>query len=229
MKLLMPSATGVEVVRAFVAMYRGKMIQSTSADVIDYPGVLYNVTGSTKDPKAVKGYKGLAWKALLKEYPDFYETSCYVTNPILSKRATSHPGFDVGGHMTPNPSGVVQRGADSYLMPLCKWHNSTRRNGTAFSHSKTKVLKLRGYMEGDSAITFAMRMGNNHAHTLLFLAPGSKKWDFIALSDAVKQGFDRVPLKAILTSPIQEYAIFEKRDDGFYIVSSNISEGGSKD
>ena len=218
----MPNKIEIDVVRKFVAQYRGKMILSTGAQVIDFPGDLYNVTGSTKDPKAVRDYKGLAWKALLKKYPEFTAVNCYVTNPLPTK-SSSHPGFNVGGHMTPNPSGVVQYGAESYLIPLCKWHNSTRRNGVAFSHSNTKVLKLTGYMQGDAAITFALRMDNDNKHTILFRDSPRNGWNFTKLSDAKKQDFDKESFKSILpNSNFQEYAIFEKLGEGFVITSSNI-------
>lgn len=223
MKLLMPTnAYVMNEIRAFVAMNRGEVIESTKGLIIDYPGALYNVTGSTKDPKEVENYKGLAWKALLNKHSVFTGASCYVTSP-LPRTGSSHAQFDVGGHMTPNPNGVVTVGADSYLIPLCKWHNSTSRDGIAFAHSKTKVLKLLGFMQGDSVITFRMRMENES--TLLFLHPNRKYWISRNLSDGENQANVIASLKSISPTPnIQEYAIFEKQDDGFYKIITNIPE-----
>lgn len=220
MKLLMPSAYERNEIRAFVALNRGKVLHSTDALIVDYPGVLYNVTGSTEDPKAVENHKGLAWKALLNQHSVFSGASCYVTDP-LPNTGSSHAKFDVGGHMTPNPDGVVDVGADSYLMPLCKWHNSTSRDRKPFAHSKTKMLKLLGFMQGDSATTFGLRMRDTS--TLLYLGPPSKDRAFKEIIDSANKRNLIALHKSIANFPnILEYAIFEKQDDGFYKIITNL-------
>ncbi len=43
-------------------------------------------------------------------------------------------------------------------MPLCKWNNSTKRDCIAFKHTKSDVLELTGYMEGELLVTFMLRL-----------------------------------------------------------------------
>lgn len=206
-------------IRAFLAMYRGSLIQSTRAQIVDFKDDLYNVTGSTPDPKAIPGFKGYSWTALLKSYPEFSGCNCYVTSPLVGANS-SHPGFDVGGHMTPNSDGIVDKGAVSYLMPLCKWHNNPTRNGIAFKHTKTKMLELSGFMQGDVPLTFALRLDDTPK--LLFLEPNSKRWDFKMLGVGNK-GINKSSIKSALLDS-QEYALFERRGDSFFIASTNINE-----
>ncbi|KPF46227.1 hypothetical protein [Rhizobium sp. AAP43] len=135
----------------FVSRYSGIHIESTSATPVNYSGVLYNVDGSTPDPKI----DGATWKQLLINYG--INSTCYVTSP-LPGGSTSHPQFSVGGHMTANADGSVPTGGSCYLMPLCYWHNSTSNNGVAFQHTNTYMLQLSGYMQGELAATFLARM-----------------------------------------------------------------------
>lgn len=212
-------------VREFLKRYSGIGLKSTGAQLVDYAGKLYNVKGSTEDPKAVDGSIGTSWKRLFDKYADFSDACCYVTSPLPGE-ASNHPNFAVGGHMTPNRSGVVEPGGSTYLMPLCKWHNSTLRDGVAFSHIKTKMLKLTGFMEGDSAITFSLRLGTANTHTLLLFDRSSNAWTYRELSGSEKkrvQEKSAMPISAALDK--QDYAIFEKRGDLFYIERSSISDG----
>ena len=209
---------------AFIERYHGIGLLSTGAKLVDYGGELYNVKGSTEDPKAIDGSRGASWKRLFDRYADFSEESCYVTSP-LPNEASNHPEFAVGGHMTPNSLGIVEAGGVSYLMPLCKWHNSTARDGTAFSHTKTKMLKLTGFMVGDSAITFALRLENPHARTILIRDRVSNAWAYKELS--ASEGEEIVEISAIRVvtdGNKQDYAVFEKRGDLFYIEHSSISQ-----
>lgn len=208
---------------SFINRYDGMTLLSTGAEVVDFTGALYNVTGSTKDPKAVDGHKGTSWKKLLNEFEDFSEATCYVTDPMPDD-TSNHPEFSVGGHMTPNSSGNVESGEVTYLMPLCKWHNSTARDGIAFNHDETRMLKLTGFMEGDSAITFALRHANEHIYTLLYRDQSSTNWAYRELSS--EEGHTMLqqslmPMSARISS--QDYALFERRDDVFFIVQSNTS------
>lgn len=141
----------VEALSTFVKKWDRIEIRSTGATVVDFSGDLYNVDGSSLDPII----DGLNWKQLLISRG--INGNCYVNN-VKAPSDSSHPGFDVGGHMTTNKDGKVSTGGTSYLMPLCKWHNSIYRNKMAFSHSQTKMLKLSGYMEGDVSATFMARM-----------------------------------------------------------------------
>lgn len=157
-----------EVIRNFVDRFGGATIKSTGAFTTNYSDVLYNVSGSTIDPPV----DGKNWKELLLAYG--ISGDCYVTNEDAPEDS-SHPGFDVGGHMTPNPDGQVPVGADTYLMPLCKWHNNPARNGVPFTHDKTFMLKLTGYMQSEFAATFLARMPSEETHALVFASDGTIK------------------------------------------------------
>lgn len=149
---------------------------STGAEVVYFSGDLYNISGSTHDPPEVEDHENLSWKRLLIRMAGLTEdTSCYVTN-VAAPSGSSHPQFSVGGHMTTNPDGIVERGEDCYLMPLCSWHNSTRRNGMRFEHSATKMLRLSGFMLGDSPITFSLRQRSKEQFALLFYDTQDKRW-----------------------------------------------------
>jgi hypothetical protein len=151
-----------EQLKQFVARFGDMRIQSTAAKVVSYSGDLYNVDGSTEDPKI----DGKKWKPLL----EFHGISgnCYANTPVPDG-ITSHPAFSVGGHVTPNDDGDVPVGGDCYLMPLCSWHNNTARDGQVFEHTKTKMLELSGYMQGESVATFLARMPGEAPLSLVFL------------------------------------------------------------
>lgn len=142
---------GGQVLKKFFERYGRIELFSTDAKVVHYVDPLYNVDGSTDDPDI----NGQNWKQLLISHG--ITGDCYVTDPLPDGRS-SHPNFNVGGHMTPNETGSVPTGGTCYLMPLCNWHNSTYRNGIPFEHTSTKMLKLLGYMEGEPAVTFTARM-----------------------------------------------------------------------
>jgi hypothetical protein len=152
-----------QALKDFATRYKGIELLSTGADRVSYSGVLYNVSGSSTDPEIDSG----GWKKLL--ISKGIDGDCYVTDPLPDRDGTSHPGFDVGGHMTTNADGHVTRGGISYLMPLCKWHNSKGRDGIPFEHDETEMLKLTGYMLGDLALTFAARLPGDDAFRLVSL------------------------------------------------------------
>lgn len=157
----MESLEAVDALRNFLKLVDGTHIESTGATVTSYAGVLYNVDGSTPDPKI----GGFTWKQLLINYG--INNNCYVTNAGASG---SHPAFNVGGHMTVNSNGSVARGGTCYLMPLCYFHNSTSQNGTPFTHALTTMLLLSGYMQGDLAVTFAARMPSDSPFSIVYLS-----------------------------------------------------------
>ena len=51
-------------------------------------------------------------------------------------------------------------------MPLCAWQNSTARDEQNFEHSKTRMLELSGFMEGQTALTFNMRRKDLDTHRI---------------------------------------------------------------
>jgi hypothetical protein len=156
-----------QALKDFAERYRGIGLLSTGARVVPYAGVLYNVEGSSDDPEI----GGDGWKQLLLDHG--IDGDCYVTDPLPDRDGTSHPGFDVGGHMTPDAEGRVETGGICYLMPLCKWHNSTRRDRTPFEHDETEMLELSGYMQADIAATFAARMPGGADHRLVSVEGGA--------------------------------------------------------
>lgn len=162
-------------VKDFVATMKSKRMLSTGATVVHYSGVLYNVQGSTHDPKEVPGHEGLSWKSLLKI--NGIEGNCYVSEP---RGEGSHPDFSVGGHMTPNQDGSVSNGI-TFLMPLCYWHNSTSRDGIPFTLSENKMLRLTGYNLGELEATFKMRLPNSKPYSVLYY--NNDHWDFLDVSE----------------------------------------------
>lgn len=156
-------------VTQFFEQHIGAIIYSTSAKPVDITADVYNVTGSSKDPKL-----GKSWKKLLKQYG--IDGPCYVTNQEPDKPDTSHDkGTWLGGHMALTRDGKVETGGISYLMPLCAWHNSKARDRKNFEHSKTKMLELSGFMEGQTAFTFNMRRKDLDAHRIAVKT--SKGWE----------------------------------------------------
>lgn len=156
----MNAITPSEMLAGFVDRFGNAGIRSTSATLVNFSGVLYNVDGSSPDPKI----EGESWKGLLQAYR--IDSPCYVENETPT--GNSHPNFNVGGHMTPNSDGKVAMGADTYLMPLCSWHNSKARDGIAFEHSKTLMLKLSGFLESEMAATFLARLPSEERHSIVF-------------------------------------------------------------
>lgn len=155
----------------FVSRYEGTRLFSTSAQVVNFASALYNVSGSTSDPK-VPG--STSWMGLLIAYQSKSSlctidvSGCYVTGPPPA--GGNHPAFEVGGHMTTDSKGAVATGGSCYLMPLCKWHNSTSKNGVAFTHSKTCMLQLAGYMQAEPAATFMARFDGKEAGAIVYLS-----------------------------------------------------------
>lgn len=160
-----------------------EVITSTGASVVNISGTLYNVDGSTPDPKRVPGYKDKSWKDLLiaKGIPS--GSPCYITNAVPA--GTSHPEFSVGGHMTPSSDGNVSVGGSCYLMPECQWHNNKARDGIAFYHSETAMLQLTGYMQGELGATFQIRLPCSEAFGLLYNLEGDwQHQNFATKADA---------------------------------------------
>ena len=148
-------------------------IKSTGAALVNYSGVLYNVDGSSTDPQI----DGSSWKRLLMNYG--IDSQCYVNNP--TPNGNSHPGFNVGGHMTSNPDGSVETGTDSYLMPLCSWHNSKGRDGVAFTHANTLMLKLSGYMHSELTASFMARLPSEERFAIIYAS--GNEWKNANLTD----------------------------------------------
>lgn len=147
----------------FVQRFQNVALFSTGATFVEFAEPLYNVSGSTPDPEI----DGLSWKQLLLSRG--ITGNCYADAPDPGT-GTSHPGFRVGGHMTPNSDGSVEIGGVCYLMPLCSWHNSTSRDGVPFDHSQTAMLQLSGYMQSEPAAFFLARFGGAASSALIYLS-----------------------------------------------------------
>ncbi len=141
----------------------GGIVYSTGVEEVDASslGSLFNVIGSTDDPEV----DGLNWKNLFLSYfPDADE--CYVISGNTPVRGKSHPQFDVGGHVCTGSSRELKPNEDCYLMPLCKAHNNG--NDYEFITYHTPILKLKGYMTADVALTFMARMDDELPYSLVF-------------------------------------------------------------
>ncbi len=200
---------------------RDNSLKSTGASIINYSGVIYNVDGSTDDPHQIPGSIGYNWKKLLIQYGIGIglDNKCYVSDPLPNSES-SHPSFSVGGHMTDNPDGIVEKGGISYLMPLCKWHNSTARNGVPFSLNNDVILELTGYMESESAAMFALRLPSDKPYAALKLVDGG--WNPVNLSES--ELINRGNKKMIESEVAPEYYILFERNSTDYSLTY-VNEG----
>lgn len=217
---------GVSAVRDFVKRSEVVGIQSTGADVVEYLPGLYNVSGSTGDPERIPGHFGKSWKQLLIQMGIGATSECYVSEPAVGA-GTTHPRFTVGGHMTPNSNGSVTDGT-CYLMPLCAWHNTSRRNGILFSHASTKMLRLTGYMEGELAATFQLRLFNSAPYALLYYSAG--EWDYRNLSREQAADFASDPTIKSLTSAGENYVLIRRElgpETLHYVEAANLPGAAS--
>lgn len=167
------SVPGLKQIADFVNASKEQPLRSTGATVTEVGEDLYNVIGSTPDPKRIPNHDNEPWKALFINLTEIINAQCYVTNDEPSGPST-HPQFLVGGHMTPDEDGIVVEGGTCYLMPLCKLHNA--HDGKAFTHTEKKMLKLTGYMLGELAVTFAMRLPNENPYALLYYSEVDQTW-----------------------------------------------------
>lgn len=156
----------------FVERFQSLRITSTAAAIVTFSGTLYNVEGSTADPKI----DGLKWKPLLITL-SAGSTGCKITQACYADTpaapgTSAHPGFDVGGHMTTNSNGTVATGGSCYLMPLCAWHNNPARDGTAFSHANTCMVQLSGYMQAEPFETFFARLDGAAPAAIVYVGEG---------------------------------------------------------
>lgn len=142
------------------------IIESTGATVVSSsPNPIYNVDGSSDDPKI----HGDSWKklfvAVMAKAGAFYPNNCFVSP--TSPAHDSHPGFRLGGHMTQNQNGSAT-GGTCYLMPLCSWHNSKARDGVPFVPVQPTMVQLTGYLLAEPAALFAARLDGEAAHALVY-------------------------------------------------------------
>lgn len=200
--------------KEFVEAAAGMEILSTGARVVYEPDDLCNVSGSSDDPSEVPGYENYSWKKLLIEKAGLAGASCYVTN-VPAPAGSSHPDFSVGGHMTKSADGSVPYGGISYLMPLCKWHNSTARNGMAFEHTETKMLELTGYMQGEIALSFLSRQQSDQDFSLIAYDPDQDSWGFTNINAQEALRIQDVP--SLPTNPftnISQHLLIERHQNG---------------
>lgn len=146
----------------FVDKFSGLRLFSTGARVVTYDQPLYNVKGSTPDPKI----DGKAWKRLLQNHG--ISGDCFADTPDAPS-TSSHADFSVGGHVTPNSDGMVPVGSTCFLMPLCYWHNGKANDGKPFSHAEIRMLELIGYMQGEPAATYLARTSGIADYALVFI------------------------------------------------------------
>jgi hypothetical protein len=202
----------------FVERYNKIGVESTGAQVVNFSGGLYNVDGSTYDPKGVPGNPGVTWRQLLINFG--INHNCYVTN---TPAGGSHPDFSVGGHMTTSSNGYVQPGGTCYLMPLCYWHNSTSKNGILFTHTQTSMLQLTGYDQAELAATFQLRLPSGEPFALLYYSEGG--WNSQNLSEKQAMNLRSEILPQINSEQDVEHVLFERAHEAqtmLYIKEVNL-------
>lgn len=203
----------------FVDRWGKVELYSTGSQLINFSGVLYNVDGSSDDPQL----NGESWKGLL--IANGINSACYVTNE--TPPGNSHPKFSVGGHMTTNENGKVEFGADSYLMPLCSWHNSKARDGVPFEHTKTLMLKLSGFMEGELAATFLARLPSERRHAIVYSGGNEPMCSNLSEPEARAAERGQFPDDVLSCRP-QDFILFERVERGeqskYIIKSSSLSD-----
>lgn len=218
----MTALTEDQRVKNFIRANMGGTLLSTGAKIVYFSGVLYNITGSTHDPQEVRNYEGENWKSLLVLKAGLADARCYVTN-ATAPEGSNHDNFAVGGHMTTDPQGEVEIGGVSYLMPLCKWHNSTAKNGVAYTHDETKMLRLTGFMEGDTLVTFTMRMPSDEDHVLLYFDQLSERWKYSHLYDVQvlswKDKFLNFPFDPARP---KDYVIFKRHGGSLFMLETSV-------
>ena len=169
----------------FLERFEELRLYSTGFEVVDYSGDLYNVRGSSGDPRPGSSD---SWKDLLGDEAGLADAECYVTN-VPAPGTSTHPQFRVGGHMTPNSDGNVPVGDDCYLMPLCSWHNHPSRVDR-FEHEETRTLKLIGYMQEEPFATFAIRLPSTSPFALLYFDEADAQWKHRNISKAQSLDLD---------------------------------------
>lgn len=194
---------GMQQVLDFVERHQKNGILSTGAQPVNFSGDLYNVDGSTHDPKRIPGHDGMAWKRLLEV--NGIGGNCYVTNP---NPEGSHPDFSVGGHMTTDPTGYVPTGGICYLMPLCFWHNGKKNDGVRFTHNNTAMLKLTGYNQGELAATFQLRLPSKMPYAVLYHSEEGWQYQDISEDEAKNIKADFIP--KIKSGKEAHYVLFER-------------------
>ena len=196
------------VLQDFVTRFGEQRLFSTQAKIVTYTDPLYNVIGSSGDPK-IPGYP--SWTYLLQQFGIGVGTNdhCYV-DPQTPDH--THPAFLVGGHMTPNKDGSVPSTDICYLMPLCKWHNGKGNNHVAFPHSLTQILELYGYMTSETAATFLARLSGQVPAALIFAEEQGLK--FQTLSD---EDFSRIKsgsvVDALGSGVADRHIVLRRRED----------------
>jgi hypothetical protein len=69
--------------------------------------------------------------------------------------------------MTINKDGSVEN-KTCYLRPLCNWHNSKSLDEHPFTVPQHDILELTGYMMGELAATFCLRLSRNDPFAVLY-------------------------------------------------------------
>lgn len=212
----------LEQVRRLVDNYGAIGLLSTGARIVHVSDELYNVSGSTHDPKHVPDFRGAAWKKLFVEMTGLGDAQCYVTNE-LPEGKSSHPDFSVGGHMTKQRSGEVRSGDITYLMPLCHWHNSPWRNGLSYEHDENLMLELKGFMQGDTPVTFAMRLLPGGLFSLLYFDHVAGVWDSRRLGGEEAASLIATPVtETDRAETSQKFVLFELKDGRYFPVMQRL-------
>nr|WP_315152798.1 hypothetical protein [uncultured Flavobacterium sp.] len=197
----------LERIKTFVDTLQNYRVESTGAAVVTVNANLYNVDGSTYDPKKIPGHEGDSWKKLLID--NGINHNCYVTNP---NAGGVHPEFTVGGHVTTNADGQVDDGGTCYLMPECAWHNNKARDGVQFTHTETQMLRLTGYNLGELPVTFKLRLPSDEPFAVLYYDQNEWKFENISRDEAAAV-MKSDSYKSSTLQSIEKYVLIERKKE----------------
>ena len=113
--------------------------------------------------------------------------------------------------MTPNADGQVEIGADSYLMPLCSWHNHKNRDGVAFELNASRMLRLSGFLQSEIAATFLARLPSEERHSIVYASASTWKAANLTEDLADKATTGDLP-DEVLQCQLGDYVLLERND-----------------
>lgn len=204
---------GMQIVLDFIKRHQEHGVGSTGASVVTINSTLYNVDGSSYDPKRIPGHENESWKNLLIAYGIAATSACYATTPN-APTGSSHADFSVGGHVTTNANGTPLPNRICYLMPLCSWHNNSARDGQAFAHTQNRMLQLTGYMQGELAATFQLRLPSKNPYAILYYSEKEECWKHKDLTEGEAMNLKADFIPKITSGGEANYVLFERVGHG---------------
>ncbi|GGK41769.1 hypothetical protein GCM10008955_39470 [Deinococcus malanensis] len=66
---------------------------------------------------------------------------------------------------------------------MCSWHNNKARDGIRFTLSSTQMLQLKGYMTGELAASFRLRLPSPYPFAVLYYSESAQGWTYQDLAE----------------------------------------------